>query len=325
MLEDEFLIPRSDPVPGGLHKQFPVSFFEGKRKMNTNMKVGVRKAAMRNLSLFWLVVVVVGTCWVIPEGSQAASTPVVTDFTKPGVGITFSFSTGTRDLRGSWLYRTSTDNQTWGNWTSTQGTLSGVNNTASTTYFQFKPDPSNSEKPTDWHQTIWNKDGTSQVYSGNIQSGSPWAFYDLDTLPDVNWRIPDLAPVSGGNPNLTIYTAVNLDLYYRDNPLGFLNGGWSEGQTLGQLGLTISDGVIPGVQGIYWATSEFVFDSDPSGPGFVPSGGLGDLLNSDTYSEPIGIIAEHSSIPEPGTWGLVALGGLVLILSRRLRSAAERT
>ena len=73
---------------------------------------------------------------------------------------------------------------------------------------------------TDWKQTIVDPDGTSRVFSGNIKKGSDWEFFDLDLFPDVFFRIPDLAPIAG-DQSATIYTAVNLDLYFNNNPLGF--------------------------------------------------------------------------------------------------------
>ena len=121
----------------------------------------------------------------------------------------------------------------------------------------------------DWHQTVNYANGKSTVYSGNLQGNSPWELLPLNDLPDVTWRIPDLGPNSGGDTELTIYAAVNLDIYLNNNPTGFLNGDWEIGDTLSSLSYTISNGVgSDGVQGILWTTAPITFDSDENGPGF---------------------------------------------------------
>jgi hypothetical protein len=112
---------------------------------------------------------------------------------------------------------------------------------------------------------------------------------------------------------MTIYTAVNLGLYMASNPLGFLNGSWSPGQILSQLGVNIVNGQVPGLQGIYWATTPFVFNPDPNGPGFSPSGGDSTFLNSSTYPDSIIIIQQHTSVPEPSSLTLFGLGSLGLL------------
>ncbi|MCC8998737.1 MAG: hypothetical protein LM522_04450 [Candidatus Contendobacter sp.] len=184
-------------------------------------------------------------------------------------------------------------------------------------YF-IQPVPRPGDPPiTDWRQTVTKfktVNGrevriTSDVVSGNIQHDSPWSFHPLSELPNISWKIPDLAPFQGTS-DLTIYTAVNLDVYLNDNPNGFLGGNWSNGQTLDDLGIHIINGQILGVNGIYWATTEFTFDPD-SATGWVPIGGSSNFLNSDdwegTFGD-IGILASHaSSIPEPSTLSLVVL------------------
>lgn len=146
---------------------------------------------------------------------------------------------------------------------------------------------------TDWRQKIIDADGSSHVYGGNISrtvDGAEWAFEPLALLPENSWRIPDLAPASGG---ATIYTAVNLGLYYDANPNGFNGGNWAPGQSLTDLGISIENGEAPGLQGIQWATTEFVFDPT-SATGFVPSGGAGTLLTNADYPNDIVIIQQHA-------------------------------
>ncbi len=150
---------------------------------------------------------------------------------------------------------------------------------------------------TDWYQTVIDPvQGTSEVKSGNIKQGSPWRFFSLADLPMVNWRIPDLAPAA--SPGRTIYCAVNLDVYLKENPGGFLDGRWKTGQTLTDLDIEITQGRIPGVHGIMRATTDFIFD--PLSPtGFVPQGGAESWLDSRSFCEQFGdiaIIAVHESV-----------------------------
>ena len=119
---------------------------------------------------------------------------------------------------------------------------------------------------TDWKQFIYDKDNNvTHTYAGNIKQDSPWRFEELALLPAIETRIPDLVAVEGSD--LTIFAAVNLELYMTENPKGFLDGAWEVGQTLSDLGVEIVNGEVAGVQGIYWATTDFEFDSDPPGGG----------------------------------------------------------
>ncbi|WP_287078474.1 MULTISPECIES: PEP-CTERM sorting domain-containing protein [unclassified Microcystis] len=179
---------------------------------------------------------------------------------------------------------------------------------------------------TDWQQVITDSNGKSKVYGGNIKQQSTWEFQPLLDLPNISWRIPDIAPFNA--PDTTIYTEVNLDLYLSSNPNGFLNGNWSIGQTLDELGINIINGQISGVQGIYFATSDFTFD--PNSPtGWIPIGGDSAWLNysSQTPSSiTLGIQAEHDGvlIPEPSsTLSLLALGtlGAASTLKRQIKSS----
>ncbi|WP_090288016.1 hypothetical protein [Nitrosomonas mobilis] len=178
---------------------------------------------------------------------------------------------------------------------------------------------------TDWQQTIilpQDPPGPggefpkreSFVIGGNIISNSPFAFHPLDELPNTIHHIPDLAPSGQGGPGITIYTAVNLDLYIANNPLGFNDGNWIVGDTLSSLGLEIIDGQIAGLEGIVWSLTPFEFDPN-SVWGFVPEGGNLNLLNSvDFGSVPIEIVQRHigQNIPEPGILFLILCGLMCL-------------
>ena len=181
---------------------------------------------------------------------------------------------------------------------------------------------------TDWTQEVTSGVGRnrkSNVTSGNIRQGSPWAYYPLADLPDVYFRIPDLAPFEADDQ--TIYTAVNLGLYLEKNPFGFLGGAWQTSQTLSELNVSVVNGQIQylvngltrTVEGLYLATTDFNFDPN-SATGYVPSGGDSALLNSDAYEDlygDIGILAEHRETPEPATLFLAG-GAIVVVAFRRL-------
>ena len=145
-------------------------------------------------------------------------------------------------------------------------------------------------KATDWVQVLTpdiskNGEGDSKVYSGNIRAGSPFEFYPIDDILTPH-RIPDFAGAEEDAP--TIYTAVDLNLYTASNPDGPLDGDWAKGDTLASLNLTILNGRIMGVAGIYFATCEFEFDPD-SATGWVPVNPNG-WLNSATYQAAHGMI-----------------------------------
>lgn len=280
---------------------------------------------MRHANLISFSVLAAGLC--VGLGSAGAVVyPPVKDWIDPGERLNFWFTKDGEPIIADFELKMTEDPaladkdpSKWpGDWQSASYGVFGKgkpgvlnSSTTKTRYygFRFKPGPG-IPKPTDWRQWVggWQTGhlrGFSDVYAANIKKGSPWQFYDLDTLPDIPWAIPDLGPMTGDDPNQTIYAAVNLDLYLSHNPKGFLGGAWSAGQTLADLGLHITNGIIPGVDGIYWAKSEFVFDPDPNGFGFMPSGGAADLLNSDSYAETIGIVADHT--PEPGSLALIGL------------------
>ena len=185
---------------------------------------------------------------------------------------------------------------------------------------------------TDWKQTIFLdgnfRGNNSVVYGGNIVRTNPWEFQPLRDLPSVSWRIPDITVLEQGAEAITVYTAVNLALYFLENPNGFLNGNWSMDQTLNELGINIVNGQIPGVQGLYFSTTDFIFDPN-SDTGYVPMNGEAGWLNSEDFQRINGdlvIAAEHSSVPVPepsSTLGFFALGtlGAVSTLKRKLKSS----
>ncbi len=182
---------------------------------------------------------------------------------------------------------------------------------------------------TDWKQSVI-RGGTSTVSAGNIEqddnhkslpadASNPWQFMPLMDLSG-GYRIPDLAPFGS---DLTIYAAVNLPLYIASNPQGFLNGSWQVDQTIDQLGIQIHNGVIAGLQGITFATTDFSFDPN-SANGWVPDGGDAALLDSTTFEAAngdIGILGAHTTVPEPSSrplyFGLVIALGFGLTSQRR--------
>jgi hypothetical protein len=171
------------------------------------------------------------------------------------------------------------------------------NNTNEAKVEKFENPPANA---TDWRQWTEDKDGKrSDVFGGNIKKINPWIWEPLDTLPAVDWWIPDLFAVE---PDLqTLYTAVNLDLYLTHNPWPLLS--------IGDL-LSIADSKISGLQGIYLSSTEFTFDPN-SENGFV-----GTAFNGKAR-----IGAFHSSVPEPMSISLLGLGLACLPAFKRVRSA----
>ncbi len=227
--------------------------------------------------------------WAIPYSVDAAgnvtwggdTTDIILDTIPAGGKIKFFWTSGTY-IKGLPVYKHPK-----------YQTYEDANDTTQPVILRFhRPDD---DTITDWCQVVTGSNGKSKVYGGNIQRDSPWSFHPLSELPDEPWRIPDLAP-NTADPELTIYTAVNLELYL-SNPNGFLDGEWTTGQTLDELGITIIDGQVPGLAGIYWATSDFTFDPD-SETGWVPVDGNSAWLNSNVFhagSGNIEILAEHKA------------------------------
>jgi hypothetical protein len=153
---------------------------------------------------------------------------------------------------------------------------------------------------TDWRAVLRDPKGSSQPLGGDVKRNSPWQWYPLIELPDVAIRIPALAPTAG-DEELTIYVAVNLPLYMEKNPFGPVDGSWAEEQTIDEIGVEITDGRIPGVEGIYFATADYDFDPE-SETGWVPVTGDEGWLDSGAFQEsygPIVVLADISNNHPP--------------------------
>jgi hypothetical protein len=186
--------------------------------------------------------------------------------------------------------------------------------------------PPNDPAIKDWAQQVTDGQGhKSDVQAGAIKHQSPWTFFSLSDLPNVGYKIPDFAAI--GDSSITIYEAVNLDLYIASNPDGIVGGNYAVGQTLTGLGVNIINGQVPGIQGLYFSLSPFTFDPN-SLTGYVPSGGDSTLLNSSSFEAEhgeLGIIGirQQVAIPKPSAW-LLAAAGLVCVLSARAIHRAQR-
>jgi hypothetical protein len=180
--------------------------------------------------------------------------------------------------------------------------------------------PAGAQPPiTDYHLELTGA-GFRQgaVTVGALQNNGSWIFVPLNSLQSSAYVIPGLAGLT------PIYAAVNLSTYEQNNPLGPLNGQYISGDSLDSLGMSIVNGTIPGLAGIYFATSPFGFDP-ASATGFVPIDGDVALLNSATYEAlngPItilGTISATSQSPEPASLPLFVVGSLLIATGRRVR------
>ncbi len=186
---------------------------------------------------------------------------------------------------------------------------------AKTGQYQFKPPKDGNINDYHWEDKKGNTLGGITFAAANgIQQFSP-----LINLPG-GFVLPWIADTGSG---ANLYEAVDLAAYIANNRNGFLNGNYQTGDSLDSLGLSIVNGQIPGVAGLYFATSELGFDRN-SLTGIVPLGGPSTWLNSADYESrfgPLGIIGtiRMTDTPEPNTWGELVLGSLLLCCGRRVR------
>lgn len=150
---------------------------------------------------------------------------------------------------------------------------------------------------TDWKGTVTSAKGSNSNIGANIKRKSPWGYYALQSLPPIPTRIPAPLPTEDAF-ELTIYMAVNLELYMTANPQGPVNGMWQVGQTLDEAGITIVDGRVPGIEGIFFSTTDFIFDPE-SETGWVPSTGDDGWLDSESYQTEHGPILIAAEIGNP--------------------------
>lgn len=154
----------------------------------------------------------------------------------------------------------------------------------------------------DWHQTVTDATGKSTVYAGSfVSGGSGWEYGSgFEILPAPPWRIPDPIPIIPLPGDNELYAAVNLGVYLTDNPWPAIG--------IGDIA-TISNGEIAGLNGVVFSSTEPVFDSQaPLGWGNITPF-TGDAL----------VVSVHSSVPEPATAALLALGCLLTIGCRTRR------
>lgn len=201
-----------------------------------------------------------------------------------------------------------------------------MNMTDAAKALQFKRP--NDRTITDWRQEVQDASGKSTVYAGNlVRDEVGFNFNPLADLPQMAYRIPDLAPLTS-DPELTIYTAVDLGIYLEANPMGFNNGNYFIGQPLFSMSLDIINGRIAGLEGIYFATSEFTFDP-LSETGWVPINGDSGWLNSIDFQQEVSqlrLIGIHEGVIVPvpaGVWTGIALLG-VLAIHRRHQHNLQR-
>jgi len=172
---------------------------------------------------------------------------------------------------------------------------------------------------TDIHKTITTTTATAttttETFMGRLQLDGTFKFSIINDLTSSNYNIPDISPYGFSN----LYVAVNLERYIAANPFGFNAGNWHQGDTLSNLGITIVNGQASGVDGIYWATSPWAFDPNPSGYGFTPVGGADSLFNSTGMES---IVSMTSSVPEPESWALLLTSlGVVILRGRIFRTS----
>jgi hypothetical protein len=188
-------------------------------------------------------------------------------------------------------------------------------------YFFFPKDPKGKDEVSDI-LTKTPKGDTIHAAAVTDAGINPRGFTPLENVPDIRFSIPWFASLGSG-PN--IYMGVDLPAYIKSNPDAIASGIFSNGQSIADLGVNIVDGQIPGVTGLYFATSELGFN--PNSPiGFEPlNGSSSDWLNSNAYQAaygPIGVIGSLAAIPEPPIYAimLASLAILFGVTTRRHKS-----
>jgi len=198
-----------------------------------------------------------------------------------------------------------------------QGSFEAKNLGSKDIFFEFR----HNGNATDWRQVIRRPDGrlsdTGLVNvkrpalpkSGSPEYQSPGIF---ETLTNDYYRIPDVISSVG----VDLYALVYTDLYVENNPNGFLDGNWSVGNSLGNLNVSIVNGQVNGIHGIWWATGEWLPSFDING--MVTFSHTGILYNSVPQDV---LISQHYQVPAP-----LPIMGLLITWSmkRRIRDKMHK-
>ncbi len=149
---------------------------------------------------------------------------------------------------------------------------------------------------------------------GVVGSSGNWS---LETWVDPPVELIRIPMISAANETATVYAVVDLYTYQVQNPLGPAGGDWTFDTALGALGIDIVNGVPTGLDGIWFATTPFVFDPSGTLP-FVPEGGASSWLNRTDFEASHGALSiqQEYLIGEEDTTGPIdlpiALRGLVV-------------
>ena len=161
---------------------------------------------------------------------------------------------------------------------------------------------------TDWEAWYADKQGKTGANFGAYLVKNPdgswrWkAFGKYPPFDDFCLKIPDMI-FTPSSPLSTLYTAINLEMYASNNPRPSIHEGDS---------VMITDGTIPGLEGIYWSTTPFTIDlTSSSGFSGTPYTG---------YAVSIG----NTAIAETPTIALVLIGIFSLLAAPSLRERAKK-
>jgi hypothetical protein len=182
-------------------------------------------------------------------------------------------------------------------------------------YRPKSPDGETDKKVEDYH--VEDSRGNTVGGMSFASADGGFKFQPLDNLAGTAYTVPWFASLGNGP---TIYMAVDLGTYMSSNPNPF--GSFTLGQTLSSFGVTITNGQISGINGLYFATAELVYDPTT---GVAPIDGSAGWLNSVSYQSsygPIGVIGSIGvAAPEPSS--LLLLGSAVVGLSGLLRKRMQ--